>query len=60
MGTMYIKKGSPIIIEVDGYMSQRYFGYSLRDAIRNYRKRNGLERLHFKKVYCSASAFGYL
>lgn len=52
METMYInQEGRSIDIGVEGYKPQNYYDYSLREAIKRYREKNGLVGNHFKKWY---------
>lgn len=33
------------------YKSRKYYGFSLRDSVRNYREFSGLKYKHLKKIY---------
>lgn len=63
MEKMFIKKGGVVIIgdtlTGNHETGVRFFDYSLREAIKKYRKDNNLIGVHFKRVYCSAIQFGY-
>lgn len=64
MEKMYINRGGVIIIgdTITGNHTSgvRYFDYSLREAIREYRRKFNLVGVHFKKVFCGVCQFGYL
>lgn len=64
MEKMFIKKDGVIIIgdtcTGNHETGVRYFGYSLREAIKTYREDHNLVGVHFKKIFCTATHFGYL
>lgn len=55
-----ICKGCPIIIGTGSFEHTRYFDYTLRGALKEYRKKHGLQRKHLKITYVNKFEFGYV
>lgn len=64
METMYIRKGSPIIIgdtiTGNARTGHRFFFYTMREAEQKYRQIFGLKGRRFKKVRVGTIHFGYI
>lgn len=55
-----ICKGSPIIIGTGPLSHTRYFFYTVKSALREWRKENGMQRKHLKITYVDKFEFGYV
>lgn len=55
-----ICKGTPIIIGTGSLNHTRYFFHTVKSALQEWRKENGMQRRHLKIVYVDKFEFGYV